>query len=60
MKVAAEFGLDVWVIWGPNEDGNFVVAELDSCGDYVSEEEVSRGSFRNKLRSWWFEKDQRE
>lgn len=46
-------GCDVWVVWGPGEDGNVEVAHVMANGQLTSTYECSQDVLAHTIAVWW-------
>lgn len=46
-------GADVWVVWGPYDDGFYDAGVMDRTGAVVFVERVRLEGLRRRVREWW-------
>lgn len=46
-------GADVWVTWGPYNDGTYDVGSMDRYGQVVFVQRMELEGLRKRVREWW-------
>lgn len=47
--------IDVWVVWGPYDDGHVKVGEMDTTGQVRFTEDMPPAKLGAKVKAWWYD-----